>query len=88
MSSVDLDLWRKIEMFQGTKMTISKKIKHDGVNNFFSGSIYLMAIGANDYINNYLLSIMDDSWKYNPYDFIVYPVSTLGQQPIASFTEP
>jgi hypothetical protein len=68
-------------------MIIAEKIEHDGAKKFFSGSIYLMAIGTNDYINNYLFSIIDDFWKYNLYDFIVYLVSTLGQLSMVSFTE-
>jgi phospholipase/lecithinase/hemolysin len=75
-----LCLWKQIEMFQSTKMTIAKKIGHARAEKFFNGSIYLMSIGSNDYINNYLLPVQADSWEYTPDDFINYLVSTLRQQ--------
>eukprot|EP00253_Pinus_taeda_P022499 PITA_22499 len=75
-----LCLWRQIEMFQGTKITIAKKIGHDQAEKFFNQSIYLMSIGSNDYINNYLLPVLADSWTYTPDGFIEYLASTLRQQ--------
>eukprot|EP00253_Pinus_taeda_P027231 PITA_27231 len=75
-----LCLWRQIEMFQGTKITIAKKIGHDKAEKFFNESIYLMSIGSNDYINNYLLPVEADSWQFAPDDFIDYLISTLRQQ--------
>jgi len=67
-------------MFQGTKASIVKKIGHEKAEKFFTGSIYLMAIGSNDYINNYLLPVDADSWQFTPEDFIKYLLSTLRQQ--------
>jgi phospholipase/lecithinase/hemolysin len=67
-------------MFEGTKITIAKKIGHEQAEKFFNGSIYLMSIGSNDYINNYLLPVEADSWMYTPEGFIDYLVSTLRQQ--------
>jgi hypothetical protein len=75
-------------MFQGTKMTIAKKIGHARAEKFFNESIYLMSIGSNDYINNYLLPVQADSWQYTPHDFIDYLVSTLRQQLTVSFPKP
>eukprot|EP00253_Pinus_taeda_P034557 PITA_34557 len=67
-------------MFQGTKITIAKKIGHEREEKFFNGSIYLIGIGINDYINNYLNLALGDSWEYSPDDFFDYLVSTLRQQ--------
>eukprot|EP00253_Pinus_taeda_P023965 PITA_23965 len=67
-------------MFQGTKITIAKKIGHEREEKFFNGSIYLIGIGSNDYINNYLNLALGDSWEYSPDDFFDYLVSTLRQQ--------
>ena len=75
-------------MFQGTKMSIARKIGHEKAEKFFNGSIYLMSIGSNDYINNYLLPVEANSWQYAPDDFIEYLVSTLRQQITVSFQEP
>jgi len=73
-------------MFQGTKITIAKKIGHDQAEKFFNQSIYLMSIGSNDYINNYLLPVLADSWTYTPDGFIEYLASTLRQQITVSFS--
>jgi len=75
-----LCLWKQIEMFRDTKMTIANKIGHDKAEKFINGSIYLMSIGSNDYINNYLLPVQADSWQYAPDDFINYLLSTLRHQ--------
>eukprot|EP01018_Ginkgo_biloba_P006044 Gb_41351 [translate_table: standard] len=75
-----LSLSKQIELFEGTKATIIKKIGHDVAETFFNESFYTIAIGSNDYVNNFLLPVAADAWQYTPDEFIDYLVITLRQQ--------
>ncbi|KAH9311346.1 hypothetical protein KI387_026381 [Taxus chinensis] len=75
-----LSLSRQIELFEGTKFMLTKKIGEERTEKFLRDSVYLIAIGSNDYINNYLLPVAADAWKYSPDDFSDYLISTLRHQ--------
>ncbi|KAG5234058.1 GDSL esterase/lipase [Salix suchowensis] len=47
---------------------------------FFQESQYVVALGSNDFINNYLMPVYSDSWKYNDQTFIDYLMETLEGQ--------
>jgi hypothetical protein len=40
----------------------------------------VVALGSNDFINNYLMPVYSDSWKYNDQSFIDYLMETLEGQ--------
>uniref|UniRef100_A0A7N0U994 GDSL esterase/lipase n=1 Tax=Kalanchoe fedtschenkoi TaxID=63787 RepID=A0A7N0U994_KALFE len=73
-------LWKQIELFRGTQELIRQKIGANESEKFFQGAKYVVALGSNDFINNYLVPVYSDSWKYNDQGFIEYLMTTLGQQ--------
>jgi phospholipase/lecithinase/hemolysin len=56
------------------------KIGKAAADKFFGEGYYVVAMGANDFINNYLLPVYSDSWTYNGDTFVKYMVSTLEAQ--------
>lgn len=75
-----LSLYRQIELFQGTIELVKAKIGKDEADKFFQGSSYVVALGSNDFINNYLMPVYSDSWTYNDQTFITYLMDTLQAQ--------
>ncbi|CAM8936901.1 hypothetical protein QQ045_012500 [Rhodiola kirilowii] len=75
-----LSLWKQIELFQGTQELIRQKIGVNESDKFFQSARYVVALGSNDFINNYLVAVYGDSWKYNDQGFIEYLMNTLGHQ--------
>ncbi|CAN1312516.1 GDSL esterase/lipase At1g74460 [Linum perenne] len=73
-------LSRQIELFQGTQQLIVDKIGKEEADKFFKKSKYVVALGSNDFINNYLMPVYSDSWNYNDQTFIDYLMETLGSQ--------
>ncbi|XP_030521815.1 GDSL esterase/lipase At1g74460-like [Rhodamnia argentea] len=73
-------LYKQIELFHGTQQMIRKKIGTDAAQKFFQESRYVVALGSNDFINNYLMPVYSDSWKYNDDAFIDYLTETLQGQ--------
>lgn len=73
-------LYKQIELFQGTQELIRRKIGRVAADDFFAQSRYVVAMGSNDFINNYLLPVYSDSWSYNGDTFIDYLMSTLEGQ--------
>ncbi|KAI4374534.1 hypothetical protein MLD38_012517 [Melastoma candidum] len=73
-------LYKQIELFQGTQDLIMNKIGIQEANNFFRGSRYVVALGSNDFINNYLMPVYSDSWTYSDEGFVEYLTKTLQQQ--------
>ncbi|ERM94504.1 GDSL esterase/lipase At1g74460 [Amborella trichopoda] len=73
-------LWKQIELFEGTQQMVSKKIGRQAAMEFFTNSRYVVALGSNDFINNYLMPVYKDSWTYTTTQFIDYLMSTLRQQ--------
>lgn len=73
-------LYKQIELFQGTQELIKNKIGANEAAKFFQGGRYVVALGSNDFINNYLMPIYSDSWKYNDETYINYLMETLGNQ--------
>ncbi|KAI4365922.1 hypothetical protein MLD38_021860 [Melastoma candidum] len=73
-------LYKQIELFQGTQDLIRNKIGIQEANNFFWGSRYVVALGSNDFINNYLMPVYSDSRTYSDEGFVEYLTKTLQQQ--------
>ncbi|WOK94256.1 GDSL esterase/lipase [Canna indica] len=73
-------LYKQIELFQGTQELIRRKIGREAADAFFEESRYVVAMGSNDFINNFLLPVYSDSWSYNGETFIDYLISTLEAQ--------
>ncbi|XP_061346637.1 GDSL esterase/lipase At1g74460-like [Gastrolobium bilobum] len=75
-----LSLDKQIELFQGTQQLIRGKIGKKGAEKFFREANYVVALGSNDFINNYLMPVYSDSWKYNDNTFMDYLIGTLRRQ--------
>lgn len=73
-------LWKQIELFQGTKDVVVAKIGEKEADKFFQQARYVVALGSNDFINNYLMPLYSDSWKYNDQTFVDYLMETLDSQ--------
>ncbi|KAL0908478.1 hypothetical protein M5K25_022975 [Dendrobium thyrsiflorum] len=73
-------LWKQIELFKGTQDMIRLKIGNEAADKFFKQSRYVVAMGSNDYINNFLVPIYPDSWNYNGETFTNYLITTLESQ--------
>lgn len=75
-----LSLYKQIELFEGTQTLIRSKIGKVAADKFFQGARYVVALGSNDFINNYLMPVYSDSWNYNDQSFIDYLMETLKAQ--------
>ncbi|XP_021733855.1 GDSL esterase/lipase At1g74460-like [Chenopodium quinoa] len=75
-----LCMYKQIELFQGTQELIARKIGKNESRKFFEEARYVVALGSNDFINNYLMPVYSDSWKYNDNSFMDYLVGTLRDQ--------
>ena len=73
-------LYKQIELFQGTQILIRNKIGKEETDKFFKEARYVVALGSNDFINNYLMPVYSDSWTYNDETFIPYLIGTLQGQ--------
>uniref|UniRef100_A0A0D9WNK8 GDSL esterase/lipase n=1 Tax=Leersia perrieri TaxID=77586 RepID=A0A0D9WNK8_9ORYZ len=73
-------LYKQIELFQGTQEFMRSKIGKAAADKLFREAYYVVAMGANDFINNYLLPVYSDSWTYNGDTFVRYMVNTLEAQ--------
>lgn len=73
-------LYKQIDLFRGTQDLIKSKIGNEAAEKFFQEARYVVALGSNDFINNYLTGVYSDSWKYNDATFIDYLMETLEDQ--------
>ncbi|XP_004299355.1 PREDICTED: GDSL esterase/lipase At1g74460 [Fragaria vesca subsp. vesca] len=73
-------LSKQIELFIGTQTLIKSKIGKEAADKYFQGARYVVALGSNDFINNYLMPVYSDSWNYNDQSFIDYLMETLKAQ--------
>lgn len=64
----------------GTQELIRERIGADAADKFFQGSLYVVALGSNDFINNFLMPVASDSWTYDDNGFVTYLVQTLQDQ--------
>ncbi|XP_047155655.1 GDSL esterase/lipase At1g74460-like [Vigna umbellata] len=71
---------KQIELFQGTQELIRGKIGKRAADKFFKEGRYVVALGSNDFINNYLMPVYRDSWTYNDETFMDYLMGTLEKQ--------
>ena len=75
-----LSFWKQIELFQGTTNLIKNKLGKQAAEKFFQDARFVVALGSNDFINNYLMPAYSDSWKYNDQTFVEYLMETLEKQ--------
>ncbi|KAJ7956406.1 GDSL esterase/lipase [Quillaja saponaria] len=75
-----LSLDKQIELFQATQKLVRTKIGKVEAEKFFRGARYVVALGSNDFINNYLMPVYSDSWTYNDQSFVDYLMETLKRQ--------
>lgn len=73
-------LYKQIELFQGTQELIKGRVGDEEADKFFQEARYVVALGSNDFINNYLMPVYKDSWSYNDDSFVQYLTETLGNQ--------
>ncbi|KAL2539479.1 GDSL esterase/lipase [Abeliophyllum distichum] len=73
-------LYKQIELFQGTQDLIRAKIGNTEADKFFQEARYVVALGSNDFINNYLMPVYSDSWIYSDDSFVQYLMQTLREQ--------
>ncbi|KAA8540972.1 hypothetical protein F0562_024890 [Nyssa sinensis] len=73
-------LYKQIELFQGTQELIQAKIGEEAAGKFFEEASYVVALGSNDFINNYLMPVTSDAWSYSDQGFITYLMETLQAQ--------
>lgn len=73
-------LYKQIELFNGVQRLIRGTIGDQKANKFFQEAKYVVALGSNDFINNYLMPVYADSWTYNDNSFIGYLMDTLRAQ--------
>ncbi|KAL4197849.1 hypothetical protein AMTRI_Chr04g190340 [Amborella trichopoda] len=75
-----LSFYRQIELFQGTREMIVRSIGSDEADVFFKSAQFVVAIGSNDFLNNFLLPIYGGFWTYNADEFINHLLETLEKQ--------
>lgn len=73
-------LYKQIELFEGTQDLIRAKIGKSEAEKFFQEARYVVALGSNDFINNYLMPVYADSWTYTDTTFVQYLTTTLKNQ--------
>lgn len=73
-------LYKQIELFQGTQEMIRGRVGESEGEKFFKEARYVVALGSNDFINNYLMPVYADSWTYSDETFVPYLTETLGKQ--------
>ncbi|CAK9138116.1 unnamed protein product [Ilex paraguariensis] len=73
-------MYKQIELFQGVQDLVTAKIGPTAARKFFQEAHYVVALGSNDFINNYLMPVYADSWTYNDQTFMNYLMETLGAQ--------
>lgn len=56
----------------GIQQLIRAKMGDTEADKFFQEARYVIALGSNDFINNYLMPIYSDSWTYNDQSFVQY----------------
>lgn len=73
-------MYRQIELFQGTRDLVVAKVGKTEADKFFQEAKYVVALGSNDFINNYLMPVYSDSWTYNDQSYMTYLMETLQDQ--------
>ncbi|XP_031475172.1 GDSL esterase/lipase At1g74460 [Nymphaea colorata] len=72
--------YKQIDLFQGTQKLVKEKIGSEAADKFFKEASYVVALGSNDYINNFLLPVYPDAWAYSSTGFTNLLISTLKDQ--------
>ncbi|KAM4123987.1 hypothetical protein ACB094_01G198500 [Castanea mollissima] len=70
----------QIKYFEKTKETMKNKIGEVAANKLCNEAMYLIGIGSNDYVNNFLQPFLPDGQQYTPDEFKDLLISTLDKQ--------
>ncbi|KAJ8761321.1 hypothetical protein K2173_001377 [Erythroxylum novogranatense] len=70
----------QINCFKKTKESIKAKIGEEAANKLCNEAMYLIGIGSNDYVNNYLQPFLADGQQYTHDEFMSLLTSTLADQ--------
>ncbi|XP_061374661.1 GDSL esterase/lipase At5g37690 [Gastrolobium bilobum] len=70
----------QINYFKKTKEAITVKVGEAVANKHCNEAMYLIGIGSNDYVNNFLQPFLADGQQYTHDEFIELLISTLDQQ--------
>ncbi|KAK4490418.1 hypothetical protein RD792_001095 [Penstemon davidsonii] len=75
-----LSFHEQINKFQRTKESIKAKIGEGEANKLCNEAVYIIGIGSNDYVNNFLQPYLADASQYTHDEFVELLISTLGKQ--------
>ncbi|XP_043695047.1 GDSL esterase/lipase At5g37690 isoform X2 [Telopea speciosissima] len=70
----------QLDYFEKTKGRIKAKIGEKAADKLLNNAIYLIGLGSNDYVNNYLQPFLADGQQYTPDEFLNLLISTLDKQ--------
>ncbi|OAY79189.1 GDSL esterase/lipase [Ananas comosus] len=70
----------QITAFETTRNAIAQKIGEEAAEKLCNDAFYLVALGSNDYINNFLQPFMADGTIYTHNEFMVLLMTTLDRQ--------
>ncbi|XP_042509871.1 GDSL esterase/lipase At5g37690 [Macadamia integrifolia] len=70
----------QITCFAKTRDRIKNKIGENATEQLLNNAIYLIGLGSNDYVNNFLQPFLADGQQYTPDEFLDLLISTLDQQ--------
>ncbi|KAJ8772996.1 hypothetical protein K2173_028173 [Erythroxylum novogranatense] len=73
-------LYKQIELYMGIQKLIVNRIGQQEAQAFFQQAQYVVALGSNDFINNYLMPVYSASWKFTDESFVSYLMETLEGQ--------
>ncbi|KAJ8753297.1 hypothetical protein K2173_019696 [Erythroxylum novogranatense] len=73
-------LYKQIDLFMGVQQLIQNQIGQQKAQQFFQQAKYVVALGSNDFINNYLMPVYSDSWKFTDESFVSYLMETMRDQ--------
>ncbi|KAJ3694834.1 hypothetical protein LUZ60_000211 [Juncus effusus] len=70
----------QITCFERTKQAMTLMIGEDESEQLCNEALFLIGLGSNDYINNFLQSFMADGQEYTHDEFVTLLISTLNRQ--------
>ncbi|KAF5181323.1 GDSL esterase/lipase [Thalictrum thalictroides] len=70
----------QLTCFEKTREKIKAKVGEQAADSLYKEAVYLIGIGSNDYVNNYLQPFLADGQQYTHDDFVNLLMSTLEKQ--------
>ncbi|KAJ4973667.1 hypothetical protein NE237_006841 [Protea cynaroides] len=70
----------QINCFEKTKVRIKNRIGEKATEQLLNNAIYLIGLGSNDYVNNFLQAFLPDAQQYTHDEFLDLLISTLDKQ--------